>query len=148
MTACLGLAAFTTATAQSRPKTTKPAAQTPLRFRSTWNIYLSDSVPRPDILKILDSPLVVRDQKNNKYPVTSFEFTYEKREAGINDTTQKPVIYSDFTGDIFKADRLSPLWTKNLKENLQPGDVLYFNNIVVKRDTSFYRVSPLKFFVR
>jgi hypothetical protein len=141
------------ALAQNKPAVKQPAtpaaAKSALRFRTTWNNFLSDTVPRPDILKIADSPLVVRDQKNNKFPVIAFEFTYESREVGINDTTNKPVIYSDFTGEVFKTDRLSPLWSKHVKETLKPGDVLYFNNIIVKyAEDKLYRVPPLKFFVR
>lgn len=110
---------------------------------------LADTLPRPDILKIVDSPLVVWDHKKMKHKVVSFEFTHESREITLNDTTGKPMIFSDFTGDVFKTDRLPALWSKHLKETLQQGDVLYFNNIIVKyADDKLYMVPAIKFFVR
>ncbi|WP_333863539.1 hypothetical protein [Chitinophaga sp.] len=92
----------TTLAQASKPKPAakpaKPAAATAdgkLRFRTTWGIYLSDSIPRPEVLKILDSALVVRDQKNNKFPVVSFDFIYEAKEAYMNDTTSQVGFYTD-----------------------------------------------------
>ncbi|UYQ94244.1 hypothetical protein MKQ68_03955 [Chitinophaga horti] len=142
------MAGAVSATAQTTKKPATPAKNT-LRFRTTWNNLLADSLPRPDIIAMADSPLVVWDNKKNKYPVVSFEFTHESREIGINDTTNKPVIYTDFTGEVFKTDRLSPIWAKHVKETIQPGHVLYFNNIIVKyAGDKLYMVPAMKFFVR
>ena len=95
----------------------KPAASaktsantTTLRFRSSWGIVLSDSLPRPEVMKLLDSPLVVRDDKNNKYPVVSFDFTYERIEPYLNDTTGKHGFYTEFVSDSLKGDKLPSLW--------------------------------------
>ncbi|MGX5821024.1 hypothetical protein ACWKWU_22695 [Chitinophaga lutea] len=125
------------------------ATQRPQGLRTSWHIYLSDSLPRPDVLKVLDSPLVVRDKKNVKYPVVSFDFTYEKKEGYLNDTTQQVQIAVDMTGDSFQSDRLAPLWSNRLKETLEKGDVLYFNNIVIRfAEDKFYRAPELKITIR
>ncbi|WP_109698799.1 hypothetical protein [Chitinophaga deserti] len=147
----------TSAAAQSKPKpaarTAKPAAAATadkkLAFRTTWGIYLSDSLPRPEVLKILDSALVVRDNKNIKYPVISFDFLYEAKEAYLNDTTSQVAFYSETTGDSFKGDRLSPLWSKRLKETIQKGEALIFSNIIIQySEDKFYRVPELRIAVR
>lgn len=152
-------------TAQQKTSTGKPAAKAPaaktgstaplakktdLRFRSTWGIYLSDSIPRPEILKNLDQNLVVRDQKNNKYEVVSFEFTYEQKTPYINDSTNKPSSYTEYIGDNFKnTAHLSTLWVNKLKESLQRGDELFFSNIVVKYPPDkYYQVPDLHFVTR
>ncbi|HEU4555027.1 MAG TPA: hypothetical protein VFS25_19405 [Chitinophaga sp.] len=147
--------------AQSKPAKGKtPAAQTAgsktaathktnLRFRSTWGVFLSDTLPRPEVLKLLDSSLVVRDQQNHTYPVVSFDFTYEKKEPYLNDSTGQPGIYTEYTGDTFQSDKLPPLWTKHLKEVLQRDEVLYFDNIVIKySEEKYYRAPQLKIVVR
>lgn len=142
-----------------KPKTPakKPAAAstktsaktTTLRFRSTWGIFLSDSLPRPEVMKLLDSPLVVRDDKNNKYPVVSFDFTYERREPYLNDTTGKPGFYTEFVGDTFKGDRLPSLWVERIKEMLERNEVFYFDNIIINyTGDKLYRAPKLKFNVR
>lgn len=127
---------------------TKPAKQ-PLRFRTTWGIYLSDSLPRPDVLKVLDSALVVRDGSNNKFPVVSFDFTYEQKEPYVNDTTNQVGFYTEVIGDSFRDNKLSELWRTRLKEMVQKGDVLFFNNIIIKyTGDKFYRAPELKMVVR
>ncbi|MBO9151433.1 hypothetical protein ACFOTA_04390 [Chitinophaga sp. GCM10012297] len=127
----------------------KPAAkEKPLSFRTTWGIFLSDTLPRPEVVKLLDSSLVVRDNKNNKFPVVSFDFTYETKEAYLNDTTQQVGFYTDAIGDSFKSDRLSTLWSTRLKETVQKGEVLLFSNIVVRyTGDKYYRVPEVRIVV-
>ncbi|WP_119079300.1 hypothetical protein [Chitinophaga alhagiae] len=137
--------------AVKKPAPAKQAAEQkkPLRFTTSWHIFLSDSIPRPEILKILDSALVVRDSNKNRVPVVSFDFTYEKLEPYINDTTREVQIARDLTGDSFRSDRLSAAWVNRLKEDLAKGDVLFFNNIVVSYPgNKFYRVAELKIIIR
>jgi hypothetical protein len=117
-----------------------------LRFRSTWGIFLSETLPRPELMKLLDSSLVVRDEKNNKYPVVSFDFTYEKKEAYLNDSTGKPGTYTEFVGDNFNGDKLPAFWSTRIKETLSKGEVLYFDNIIIKyTGDKLYRVPKLQF---
>ncbi|SEV90496.1 hypothetical protein SAMN05428988_0315 [Chitinophaga sp. YR573] len=131
---------------KSKKPATTAAKTTSLRFRSTWGIFLSDTLPRPELLKLLDSALVVRDEKNNKYPVVSFDFTYEKKEPYLNDTTGKPGIYTEFVGDSFDGDKLPAFWAARIKETLSKGEVLYFDNITVRyTGDKLYRVPKLKF---
>ncbi|WP_343667745.1 hypothetical protein [Chitinophaga sp.] len=150
------MSAFSLYAQSGKPKVTpakKPAAAktttTKLRFRSTWGIFLSDSIPRPEIVKLLDSALVVRDEKNVKYPVVSFDFTYENKEYFLNDTTGKPGIYTEYVGDSFKGDKLPALWVSRIKEMLDKGEVFYFDNIIVNyTGDKLYRAPKLQFIVR
>ncbi|MVT10444.1 hypothetical protein [Chitinophaga tropicalis] len=134
-----------------KPKTPakKPATaatKTNLRFRSTWGVFLSDTLPRPEILKLLDSALVVRDEKNNKYPVVSFRFTYERKEPYLNDTTGKPGFYSEFVGDDFTGNKLPEFWSTRLKEMLERNEVLIFDNIIIRyTGDKLYRAPQLRF---
>ncbi|NSL91085.1 hypothetical protein ECE50_029955 [Chitinophaga sp. Mgbs1] len=123
----------------------KPAANTgkkPAKLRSSWGIFLSDTLPKNEVVKLLDSALTVRDEKNNKYAVISFAFTYEQHTPYLNDTTGMPAIYKDFTGDNFRSSALPPLWSNRLKETLQSGDVLYFDNIIIRYAEEKYYMAP------
>lgn len=146
------------AVAQSnKPAVKKPAAaktpaaiaQKPLRFRTTWGIFLSDTLPRPEVLKLLDSALIVRDGSNQKFPVVSFDFTWEKKEPYLNDTTNEVGFYTEYIGDSFKSNRIDTTWSNRLKETIQKGEVLFFNNIVIKyTGDKFYRAPELKITIK
>lgn len=146
-------AAVSPVLAQSGKKSVKPAVTTdskrPLKLRSSWSVFLSDTLPKSEVVKLLDSALVVRDEKNITYPVVSFAFTYERHEPYLNDTTGHLAVYKDFTGDNFKTPSLSPLWSKSLKENLQTGDVLYFDEIIIRyTGDKLYRAPALRIDVK
>ncbi|WP_143307335.1 hypothetical protein [Chitinophaga vietnamensis] len=147
--------AFTPAlaqTAKKKPVPAKPAAvsnKKPKRLVSTWGIFLSDTLPKNEIVKLLDSAITVRDEKNNRYPIVSFAFTYEHHEPYLNDTTGQPAVYKDFTGDNFKSAALPVLWSSRLKESLAQGDVLYFDEIIIKyTEDKLYKAPSLKITVR
>lgn len=146
-------AAVSPVLAQSGKKSGKPAAaassKRPLKLKSSWGIFLSDTLPKSEVIKLLDSALVVRDEKNNTYPVISFAFTYEKHEPYLNDTTGQPGVYKDFTGDNFKTASLPPLWSNSLKDNLQTGDVLYFDEIIIRyAEDKLYEAPALRIDVK
>lgn len=130
----------------------KAGNKKPLRFRTTWGIFLSDTLPRPEVVKLLDSSLVVRDQQNNKYPVVSFDLIYEQKEPYLNDTTGRPAFYTEYIGDSFRSDKLSPLWSSRLKEMLSTGEVLLFDNIIIRypgeKEDKYYKVPEVRIVVR
>lgn len=142
--------AVTPVIAQSAKKpATAVTSKRPMKLRSSWGIYLSDTLPKSEVIKLLDSALIVRDEKNIKYPVLSFAFTYERHEPYLNDTTGQPAVYKDFTGDNFKAAALPTAWSKNLKETLQTGDVLFFDEIIIKyAEEKFYKAPALQINVK
>ncbi|HVI47384.1 MAG TPA: hypothetical protein VM802_21070 [Chitinophaga sp.] len=119
---------------RKNPSPVKPAAipSKPKKLKSSWGLFLSDTLPKSEVIRLLDSSLQVRDEKNNKYKVVSFAFTYEKHEPYLNDTTGQPGVYKDFTGDNFKSSSLPALWSNRLKQTLDKGDVLYFDEIIIR----------------
>ena len=145
----IGCAAAAAAQTKKPAAAKKPVAkEKPLSFRTSWGIFLSDTLPRPEVVKLLDSSLVVRDNKNNKFPVVSFDFTYQTKEPYLNDTTQQIGFYTESTGDSFKSDRLDTLWSGRLKETVKKGEVLWFSNIVIRyTGDKFYRVPEVRIVV-
>ncbi|SJZ70036.1 hypothetical protein SAMN04488128_1011260 [Chitinophaga eiseniae] len=133
----------------SANKTTPASNKRPAKLRSSWGLFLSDTLPKSQVVKLLDSALVVRDEKNHVYPVISFAFTYEQHQPYLNDTTGQPGIYKDYTGDNFKTSRLPALWSTRLKESLQQGDVLYFDDILIEyAPDKIYRAPSLRIDVK
>ncbi|MBC9915254.1 hypothetical protein [Chitinophaga varians] len=121
----------------------------PAKLRSSWGLFLSDTLPKSQVVRLLDSALVVRDEKNHLYPVISFAFTYEQHQPYLNDTTGQAAIYKDYTGDNFKTSRLPALWSSRLKESLQQGDVLYFDDILIEYvPDKLYRAPSLRITVK
>jgi hypothetical protein len=140
--------AQTKAKAPAKKPSTALAKNTALRFKTSWGIFLGDSLPKNELIKLLDSPLVVRDNKNNKFPVVSFNFTYEKKEVYLNDTTGKPGYYSEAIGEHFNGPKLDTLWSNQVKTTLSKGEVLYFNDIIVNyTGNKLYRVPAIQFTV-
>ncbi|RAJ88171.1 hypothetical protein CLV59_101938 [Chitinophaga dinghuensis] len=124
-------------------------AKHPTKLVTTWGIFLSDSLPKNEVVKLLDSALIVRDEKGVKYPVISFAFTFEQHEVYLNDTTGQPGVYKDFIGENFKAAKMSPTWSKGMKEKLEKGDVLYFDEILIQyTPEKIYKAPSLKFIIR
>lgn len=135
--------------ALSATKAPAATSKRPAKLRSSWGLFLSDTLPKSQVAKLLDSALVVRDEKNHLYPVLSFAFTYEQHQPYLNDTTGQPGIYKDYTGDNFKTSRLPALWSTRLKESLQQGDVLYFDDILIEYvPDKLYRAPSLRITVK
>ncbi|WP_291911298.1 hypothetical protein [Chitinophaga sp. CB10] len=137
----------------AKPAAKKPAAASsgkrPAKLISTWGNFLSDSLPKNELTKLLDSALVVRDEKGVKYPVISFAFTYETREVYLNDTTGQPGIYKDYIGNNFQDARMDSVWRKGMKEKLDKGNILYFDEILIKySEDKIYKAPSLQFIVR
>ncbi|SHL19490.1 hypothetical protein SAMN05444266_102393 [Chitinophaga jiangningensis] len=149
---CL-LATIHTMGQTTKPAAKKPAAATsgkrPTKLVSTWGNFLSDSLPKNELVKLIDSALIVRDEKGAKYPVISFAFTYETREAYLNDTTGQPGLYKDYIGNNFQDARMDSVWRKGMKEKLEKGNVLYFDEILIQYSADkIYKAPALKFIVR
>ncbi|MFB6453647.1 hypothetical protein ACE38W_00120 [Chitinophaga sp. Hz27] len=131
------------------PAITATTAKKPAKLISTWGIFVGDSLPKNEIVKLLDSSLIVRDEKNVKYPVISFAFTLEQHEPYLNDTTGQPSLYKDYTGDNFKQSKMTATWVNGLKANLDKGDILYFDEILIQHPNGkVYKAPALKFTVR
>lgn len=141
----INMATFAQSGKKPAPAKTTTTAKRPMKLRSSWGLFLSDTLPKSQVVKLLDSVLLVRDEKNNLYPVISFAFTYEQHQPYLNDTTGLPAIYKDYTGDNFKTSHLPKLWSNRLKESLQQGDVLYFDEIIIKyTEDKLYKAPSLR----
>lgn len=77
-------------------------------------------------------PLKIVDDKNNTYPIDSYQFLYKQKSFITNDETGKRETTYTLAADRFDSTPLPKLWVNNIAGRLQPDEQLYFFDIVVK----------------
>ena len=90
------------------------------------------SVTSDEAAQLITLPLKITDDKNNVYPIDSYQFLYRKKGAIQDEETGK--IQTTFTiqSERFNATPLPKIWIDNLKDGFQKDEQLYFFDIVVK----------------
>jgi hypothetical protein len=83
--------------------------------------------------KIIDSGLVVKDDKGVAYPVTRFRINYTFVAAFTDGETQQKKDFKDFrAGDFYDTNMLSEDWRGSIKDNAKKGDQVIMNNIIIR----------------
>ena len=77
-------------------------------------------------------PLTVVDAKNNTYPVSSYQFSYNRIGIKEDETTGDTTPEKDMVAARFRDTPLSNVWIKTIQDELHSGEELYFFDIVVK----------------
>lgn len=90
--------------------------------------------------QLVNLPLRITDDKNNVYPITSYQFMYRKRSVIENEETGKRETAFTTTADRFKSSPLPKVWKENISGGLQKGEELYFFDIIVmdKQNRKFF----------
>ena len=124
-------------TAAQHPK--KPAVTPVVKFKPpVVKTFLakftgvSTSCSAEEGKQIITLPLVITDDKNNSYPVTSYQFAYKRIGVTEDEETGKTSPQSDMVADRFTVTPLPEIWKTNITEQLHTGEQLYFFDIVVK----------------
>ncbi|HMO62630.1 MAG TPA: hypothetical protein PKC39_11565 [Ferruginibacter sp.] len=76
-------------------------------------------------------PLKVTDAQNYSYTVVSYHLAYTRVGVTEDEETGKTMPTKDQVGSSFTATPLPEIWQKNLVEQLQKGEELFFYDIVV-----------------
>ena len=90
------------------------------------------SVTKEEASQLIGLPLKIVDDKNNTYPVDSYQFLYRRKSAVRNDNTGKKETVFTIVADRFFATPLPKIWIENTKDQFQTDEQLYFFDIVVK----------------
>ncbi|MEO6491014.1 MAG: hypothetical protein ABIO04_13815 [Ferruginibacter sp.] len=90
------------------------------------------TVPTPQAEVIIALPLTITDAKKNSYTVSSYNFLYKRRVVTEDEATGKVSPASSVTSGMFKSVPLPTIWIEQVRENLKPGEELYFFDIIVK----------------
>lgn len=82
--------------------------------------------------QLVGLPLKVVDDKNNIYPIDSYQFLYRQKSYILDDETGKKETTFTLAADRFDTTPLPKMWVDNIAGRLQPEEQLYFFDIVVK----------------
>lgn len=82
--------------------------------------------------QLVGLPLKIVDDKNNTYPIDSYQFLYKQKSYILNDETGKRETTFTLAADRFDSTPLPKVWIANIAGRLQPDEELYFFDIVVK----------------
>lgn len=118
---------------------TKPAASkafqkfTPPKLTTTLGIR-SDSVVvvKEEAIQLVALPLKITDDKKNNYSISSYQLMYKRKAVTEDEETGKVTPVVSNVSDLFKVTPLPTIWKNILKEQLKPGDELFFFDIIVK----------------
>lgn len=82
--------------------------------------------------QLVGLPLKIVDDNNNGYAISSYQFLYRQKSFIRDDETGKKEVVFNIVADRFDFTPLPKVWVDNIKGRLQPGEQLYFFDIVVK----------------
>jgi hypothetical protein len=83
--------------------------------------------------KVIDSGLVVTDDKGNSFPVTRFRINYTFVASFTDGESQQKKDFKDFrAGDFYDTNMLSEDWRGSIKDNAKKGDQVIINNIIIR----------------
>jgi hypothetical protein len=94
------------------------------------------------VQRLIDSPLVVKDQKGRSYPVAKFTLQYTLTSVYVDSQTKQRKERKDFRMQTFEGAVLSQDWIASIKENVQTGDKIVFNTIMIRQPNGKLRLAP------
>lgn len=124
--------------AQSKPVQKSNTAAKPLKIvppkLKTFLGIVTDSmvIPLDQAKAILGTPLKVIDDKNNILTITYYQFLYKRKAVVEDEETGKLKATSSIVSDYFTTTPLPAKWVKLAREQLVPGEELFFFDIIAK----------------
>ena len=89
------------------------------------------SVTKEEASQLIALPLKIVDDKNNTYPIDSYQFLYRRKSTVLNDDGKRETVFT-IVADRFFSTPLPKVWIENTKDQFQKDEQLYFFDIVVK----------------
>lgn len=122
---------FTTQNFAQKPKPVAVIKQ--IKFKTSLGGYKNnDSIYAVVADSVIGMPLVIRDDKNKTYEISSYEFLYRKYVTSEDEATGKAYRTSQVRSQLFKVTPLKQSWITFVREELKPGEELHFFAVIVK----------------
>jgi len=110
-----------------------PAQKTKPKFKSTIDNYSDSAVISADAARhLIAQPIIVTDEKNITYKITSYQLVYKRVAVTEDEATGKASPTTSMVSNQFTATPLPDIWKNIIAEELQPGEEIYLFDIVVK----------------
>jgi hypothetical protein len=118
----------------SKAQTKKPApAATLVTYTVTLAGFKDGNITAEQFKKVIDSPLVVKDQKGNSYVITRFRINYTFATTYTDSETQQRKSFKDFrAADFYDTPKLPEVWRNSIRDNAKKDDEVIINNIIIK----------------
>ena len=112
----------------------KPAASTALpKIAITIGGYKGGDITSDILSRIIDSSLVARDQKGNKYAIARFRSIYKFKSSYEDpDTGERKTTDDMRVNDFSDTNVMSELWRQSIKDNIVKGDQMILDNVIVQ----------------
>ena len=86
-----------------------------------------------ELKRIIDSAVVVKDEKGLSYPIARFAVGYRFTSTYQDEATGEKKATSDFRSQEYSNEnKMSELWRESVKDNIRSGDELLLFNISVR----------------
>ncbi len=116
--------------AQTKPATVKfkpPKLYTQLgSFRDSVTLNMGEAE------SIIGQPLKIFDDKKGVYTISSYQFLYRKTGVTENEETGKVTPTSNIISQRFKTTPLPQSWIDKIREDIKPGEELFFFDVIAK----------------
>ncbi len=113
---------------------TKPATKfkPPKLYTQLGSYRDSVSVSVAEAEQLVGGTLKIFDDKRTVYSISSYQLAY--RKIGVTEDEQTGKVTPTYTlvANLFKSTPLPPIWIQQLREQLKPGDELWFFDVVAK----------------
>ncbi len=103
------------------------------KFRTQLGNYTdSATVTVDEAEKLVVLPLVITDDKNQVYTISTYQLAYTRLAVTEDEKTGKVTPTTSLVAKQFTATPVPAAWSKFVVEQLKPGEQLYFFDIVAK----------------
>ncbi len=91
---------------------------------------------------MIDSALVIKDEKGKSYSIYKFTFLYKRRmEYTDEDTREKIVTWEYLSKELRNNEQLDELWRTTIKQDLKKGEQLLFEGILADSKKGYMLVA-------
>jgi hypothetical protein len=138
------LLAFVLLSSQQLLAQTKPAPvkfKPPKLFTQMGGFRDSVTLSVAEAENIINQPLKIFDDKKGLYTISSYQFLYRRKVVTEDEATGKPIPTSSMVAGTFKVTPMPDIWVNSVKEQVRPGEELYFFDIIAKDAMTAIRLS-------
>lgn len=127
-------AIFLIAISMNASAQTKPAVKfKPLPLKTIIGGYKDSAIISvAEAERIIGEKLYISDTKKAVYGISSFQFAYRKLGATEDEQTGKVSPAYSLITNTFKTTPLPENWIQQIREQVKPGDELWFFDVIVK----------------
>jgi hypothetical protein len=99
--------------------------------------------------RIIGEKIYINDNKKVVYAVSSYQFAYRKIGVTEDEQTGKVTPTKTLVASLFKTTPLPATWVQQVREQVKPGDELWFFDVIAKDAQGRVMYAPgIKFTVK